>query len=193
MHYPLVVGQISFGEPDLSERAAMAIVRIILTAVFFLGVSVWGGGLVMLAAATGLIGSALKGRRTEGQQIVRRLRGIFQRIELIVLIALWASGIAQLVLAKTMGQSYPGAWAPADSVALGVLVAPTLAALYSTLYLTGSTRKLESQLGGYADKNQQIKVRKAIALRHAQAKVLTWLKAGAVAILIIVAVIAALA
>ena len=72
---------------------------------------------------------------------------------------------------------------------MGVLVVPTVAALYSTLYLTRAIKTREAQLGGYADKNEQIKVRKAIAHRHVQAKLLTWLKAGAVAILVVVAVI----
>jgi hypothetical protein len=171
----------------------MAIVRIVLSTVFFLGASLWGGALVMLAVATELITSALKGRRTEGQQIVRRLRGIFQKIELIALTALWVTGLAQLTLASAFAESYGQAWGTANAIALGVLAIPTIAAAYSTFYLTGAIRKFEAKLGGYADKNEQIKIRKAITHRHTQARLLTWLKAGAVAILVVVAVIGIMA
>ncbi len=107
-----------------------------------------------------------------------------------MLIALWAASLAGLLLEKTLGDGYPGTWGTADAMAMGLLVIPTIAAAYSTFYLTGSIRRLETQLGSYADKDEQIKVRKAIALRHAQGKLLTWLKAAMVAVLIVVAVMA---
>lgn len=166
----------------------MNVVRVICDALLLLPAAVWLGSLVLLAVATRLIDSALKGRRTEGRQIIRRLRGIFQRMELILLAAMWASAVAQLVLARFVA-SYTGG-GPAQGIMAGLLVVPTVAAMYSTFYLTGATKKREAQLGSYADKNEQIRVRKGIALLLKQAEMLNWLKAVLVAGVVIVAVIA---
>jgi len=165
----------------------MGVVQIALRAVFFLGAAALGGALVLLAIATRLIESALKGRRTEGRQIVRRLRGAFQRIELIALAALWASGLARLLLARLLPEVWPGEWGPADAIAIGILAVLTVAAAYSTFYLTRAIKRRETQLGSYADKNRQIKVRKSIAVLHAQAQLLTWAKAALVALLVVAA------
>ncbi len=171
----------------------MLAVRMVLGALFFLAVTAWGGGLVVLAIAARVIDEALKKRRTEGRQIVRRLRGVFQRMELVLLGVLWATSVAHLLLETFFPAAYPGSWGTGDAIALGVLVIPTIAAAYSTFYLTPAIRKRETRLGGYADKDEQVKVRKSIAALLAQAQLLTWLKAGAVALLVIAAVAAALA
>ncbi|KPK85399.1 MAG: hypothetical protein AMJ81_03680 [Phycisphaerae bacterium SM23_33] len=168
----------------------MGIVRIVLSALFFLSVSLWLGALVLLAIASRLIDSALKGRRTEGRQIIRRLRGIFQSMELIALAAAWGSSVAQLLLERFLGQRYPGTWGTAQGIMIALLVVPTVAAMYSTFYLTGATKRREAQLGSYADKDEQIRVRKSIALLHKQAEMLTWLKAVLVTGVVIAAVIA---
>jgi len=171
-------------------QTAMGVVQVVLSAVQFLALALWGGGLVVLAIATALINKAMRKKRTEGRQVVRQLRGSFQRIELIVLIALWAAGVGHLGLEHFLRDAYPGVWRAGDSIAMGVLVVPTLAALYSTLYVTRAIRTKEAGLGSYADKNEQTRVRKALATLHAQARVLTWLKAGMVAVLIIASVAA---
>jgi hypothetical protein len=167
----------------------MTVVRTVCDALFFLPASVWLGSLVLLAVATRLIDSVMKGRRTEGRRIVRRLRGIFQRMELILLAATWASAVAQLVLAKVF-ESYPAPGGTALGIMIGLLVVPTLAAMYSTFYLTGATKRREAGLGSYSDKNEQIRVRKNIALLLKQAEMLNWLKGVLVAGAVIAAVIA---
>lgn len=116
----------------------MKIVYIVCNALFFLSASVWLGGLVMLAIATAFIAQALEKRRTEGGQIVRRLRGLFQRIELIALAATWVVSAALLILEKLLGEAFPGTFAPIDAMKMGLLVVPTLAAAYSTFYLAGA-------------------------------------------------------
>ena len=168
----------------------MAVVHAILNALFFLAASVWLGGLVVLAIAARLIDSALKGRRTEGRQLVGSLRGIFQKIELILMAALWLTSVARGVLAHAFPESWPAAWTSIDAMVIGLLVLPTVAAAISTFYLTGAARKAEARLGAYADKAEQIRVRKSIAALHNQAELLTWLKAGVVAAVVVAAVIA---
>lgn len=168
----------------------MSVVHIVLNVLLFLGGSVWLGGLVMLAVATTLIGATMPRRRTEGRQLVRRLRGVFQRVELIALAGVWTSNVALLVLEQVLGEGFPGTWGPADGFRLGVLIVPTLAALYSTLYLTPAIARQEQRLGAYTDRNQQVAVRKKIALLHAQAKALVWVNAVLVAALVASAVVA---
>jgi len=168
----------------------MKIVQSVVTALFFLPASVWVGGLVALAIATRLIEHALKGRRTEARRLVRRLRGIFQRVELIILIVLWAGIVAQVVLVKLFGKTYPGSWGTVEAILAGLLVMPTLATAYSSFYLTGAIKKREARIGSYADRNQQVRVRKNIALLLKQAEMLTWLKAVLLAGVIVAAVVA---
>jgi len=168
----------------------MAVLHAILNALFFLAAAVWLGGLVVLVIAARLIDSAMKGRRTEGRQLVGRLRGIFQRMELVLIAVLWAASVARGVLAHVLPDAWGGAWTPADGMVIGLLVLPTLAAAISTFYLTPAARKAEAQLGGYADKNEQIRVRKTIAALFKQAEMLTWLKAVVIAAVLLVAVVA---
>ena len=168
----------------------MKIVYVVCNALFFLSASVWLGGLVMLAIATAFIAQALEKRRTEGGQIVRRLRGLFQRIELIALAATWVVSAALLILEKLLGEAFPGTFGPIDAMKMGLLVVPTLAAAYSTFYLAGAIKRREAQLGSYADKNEQIRVRKTIARLHTQAKALVWLNIVFVAGIIVAAVVA---
>jgi hypothetical protein len=168
----------------------LKVVYAVCNALFFLPVSVLLGGLVMLTIATSLIGKALEKRHTEGWQIVRKLRGLFQWIELISLATAWAVSIALLVLEKIFGDAFPGTFGPVDAMKIGVLVIPTIAALYSTFYLTRAIRQREGKLGSYTDRAEQIKVRKNIAVLHAQAKALVWLNGVLLAALIVVAVVA---
>jgi len=168
----------------------VGIVQIVLKALIFLPAGLWLGGLVMLAVATRVIEKALKGRRTEGRQIVRQLRAVCQRVELVILIVLWAASIAHLLLATLLAGTYPGTWGTANGIGLGLLVVPTIVAAFSTFYLTGAIKKREAQLGSYADKNEQIRVRKGIALLGRQAEMLTWLKAVLVAGMVVAAVLA---
>lgn len=169
---------------------ALKIVYLVCNSLFFLAGSVWLGGLVMLAVAAQFIQRALEKRRTEAGQVVRRLRGLFQQIELFVVPVLWGASIALLVLEKLLGEALPGTFASVDAIKLGLLVVPTLASAYGRFYLAGAIRRREAQLGGYADKNEQIRVRKNIAALHAQAKGLTWLKIVFAAALVVVAVVA---
>ena len=169
---------------------ALKVLHLVCNALFFVAGSVYLGGLVLLAIATRFIRQALEKRRTEGGQIVRRLRGVFQRIELIALAALWAVSIALLVLEKIFGSDFPGTFGPVDAIKIGLLVVPTVAAAYSTFYLTGAIRRGEAQLGAYTDKNEQIKVRKRIALLHTQAAALVWMNAVFLAGVVVVAVVA---
>ncbi|KKL17906.1 hypothetical protein LCGC14_2480830, partial [marine sediment metagenome] len=76
----------------------MAVVHIVVQALRLLPASVWLGAMVLLIVAARLIEQTLKGRRTEGRQIVRKLRGVFQRIELIILIVLWAVNLVDFLL-----------------------------------------------------------------------------------------------
>ncbi len=171
-------------------QTVFLIVDIVLSALYFLALSMWGGGLVVMAIATRQINGALQKKRTEARQIVSRLRGVFQRIELISLIVLWIATLARLLLEHVLRDGYPGVWRGGDSIALGVLVVPTLAAAHSTFYLTRAIRTHEGQLGSYADKNEQTRIRKTLANLHRQGQTLTWLKAGAVAALIVASVAA---
>ena len=164
------------------------IVHIVLKTLQVLALCLWGGGLVVLALATGMIEDALQKRRTEGRQIIRRLRGAFQRIELICLIVVWAANLIHLGLEHFLLEKFPGVWTPGMSIAMGVLVIPTIAALHSTFFLTRSIRTHEARLGSYADKDEQIRVRRTLANLHRQARALTWLKAGAIAGVIIAGV-----
>ena len=168
----------------------LKIVYLVCNALFFLPVGVWLGGLVLLAIATRLIREALEKRRTEGWQVVRRLRGAFGRIEMIALATTWFSVIALLVLETIFGEGLPGTFATADAVRIGVLVVPTLAAAYSGFYLTRAIRKRQAQLGSYDDKNEQIRVRKSIAVLHNQAEALVWLNIVFVAALVVAGVVA---
>jgi len=168
----------------------MRIVYAVCNVLFFLPVSVWLGGLVLLAIATQLIERALEKRRTEGRQIVRKLRGLFQRIELIALATTWLSAIAQALLEKAFGEGFPGTFGTADAIKMGMLVVPTASVLYSALYLTGAIKRREAQIGDYGDKNEQIRIRKNLAALHVQAKALVWLNAGVMAALVIVGVLA---
>jgi len=167
----------------------MAVVHIVVQALRLLPASVWLGAMVLLIVAARLIEQTLKGRRTEGRQIVRKLRGVFQRIELIILIVLWAVNLVDFLLGWVARSGYPGRWGTAQVVAAGLLVVPTLAALYSTYYLTRTIRKREGQLGSYADKNDQIRVRKSIAALLKQAEMLTMLKVITVAGVIVAAIV----
>jgi len=169
---------------------ALRIVYVICNALFFLPASVWLGGLVMLAIATHLIGKALEKRRTEGWQIVGKLRGLFHWIELIAVAATWAALVALLVLEKIFGGDFPGTFGPVDAMRMGLLVVPTITAVYSRFYLTRSIRRREVQLGSYADRNEQVRVRKNIAVLHAQARAIVWLNAVFLAALVVVGVVA---
>jgi len=168
----------------------MTIVHTILNMLFFLPASAWLGGLVMLALASRQIEKALSGRRTEAWQINRRLRAIFQKLELATLAAMWVSSVAQMVLETVLKDKYPGTWGTADAMRIGLMVVPTLAALYSTFYLTGAIRSREDQLGSYEDKDQQILVRKRLSLLHLQARAIVWLNIGFGALVLLAAVIA---
>ena len=169
----------------------MYIARIILNALFFLAGSVWLGGLVLLSIAARLIESALKGRRTEARQLIRRLRGLFQHLELAALLGMWAGTLGNLLLAKAWADKYPHLSSPAQAICAGLLVVPTIASLYSSLYLTRAVKRRESQVGNYADKHEQIRIRKSIGGLLKQAELLTWAKAIMVAGAIVAAVVAA--
>ncbi len=169
---------------------ALKIVHLVCSALFFLAASVWLGGLVMLAVTTQFIRHALEKRRTECWQVLRRLRGLFGRMELVIVGVLWAVSIALLVLEKVFGEGFPGTFGPVDAMRWGLLVVPTIAAGYSSFYLTAAIRRREGRLGDYGDKNEQIRVRKGIALLHTQAKALVWLDVVFVAALVVTAVVA---
>jgi len=181
----LVASDIIAHKKGLAMDIVWVVLHIVLKTLQVLALCLWGGGLVVLALATGMIEDALQKRRTEGRQIIRRLRGVFQRIELICLIAVWGANLIHLGLEHFLLEKFPGVWTPGMSIAMGVLVLPTIAALHSTFFLSRSIRTHETQLGSYADKNEQTRVRKTLANLHRQARTLTWLKAGAVAAVII--------
>ena len=168
----------------------MTIVRTIFNAVFVLSAGAWLGASVLLAVAAPQIESSLKGRRTEARQLLRRLLGAFQRIELGLMIAAWVGRAASAAIVYLWPGRFPNVPFAAEAAALALLIVPTLAAVYATAYLTGAVKRHESRLGDYADKNEQIRVRKRIGGLLKQAEVLTWLKAVAVASVLVAAVVA---
>ena len=168
----------------------MQIARMALNTMFFLAAGLWLGGLVLLAIAARLIESALKGRRTEARQLVRRLRGIFQQLELAALLAVWTATLGNLALARFWAHKHPQLSSPAGAICAALLVVPTIASLYSTSYLTRAIKRREAQVGGYTDKSEQIRVRKRIGGLLKQAELLTWTKAVSVAGAIVAAVVA---
>lgn len=168
----------------------MTIVRTILNAIFVLSAGTWLGASVLLAVLTPQLESALKGRRTEARQILRRLLDVFQKMELGLLAAVWISRGAAAAIVHTWPERFPGVPVAAEAVALCLLIVPTLAVAYATGYLTRAARRHEAHLGDYADKGEQIRVRKRIGALLKQAEVLTWLKAAAVAAVIVAGVVA---
>jgi len=168
----------------------MTIVRTVFNIVFVLSAGAWLGASVLLAVVTPRIESSLKGRRTEARQLLRRLLGAFQRIELGLMIAAWAGRGAAAAIVWIWPGKFPNVPAAAEVVALALLILPTLAAVYATAYLTGAIKRREGQLGSYADKNEQIRVRKRIGGLLKQAEVFTWLKALCLAAALVAGVIA---
>ena len=167
----------------------MTIVPTILNAVFVLSAGAWLGASILLAVVVPQIESAMKGRRTEARQLLARLLGTFQKIELGLMAGVWLSRAALTVLVGVWPERFAGVL-PAAVAALVLLLVPTLAAAYATGYLTRAVRKQEAQLGSYADKNEQIRVRKRIGALLKQAEVLTWLKAVTVAGVLVAGVVA---
>ena len=163
----------------------MNVLHLACSVMVVLPAAVWLGGLVVLGLSTRVIDSALRGRRTEGRQIIRRLREIFQRIELVAVLVLWVFAIARLLLPKLIGESYPGTWDTPDAIALGLLVVATALGCISTFYVTRAIRRHEAALGSYADKNEQIRTRKSIAALMRESEMLTWFKAGLVAAMVV--------
>jgi hypothetical protein len=150
----------------------MNIALILLNVAFFLAVSLWLGGLVMLVLGTWQVENFLQGRRTEAWQIASRMRGLFRKIELGALLVMWVTSIALLIL-HALSHASPHILA-ADAIKLGFMLVGTLAALYSAFYLAPRLAKQEALVGSYqpvsAGQDDQVKVRRKMALLHLQTK-----------------------
>lgn len=171
----------------------MNTVLILLNIAFFLAVSLWLGGLVMLVLGAWQVEKFLQGRRTEAWQIASRMRGVFRKVELAALLVMWVTSIALLILHAL--NHAPAHTLSADAIKLGFMLVGTLAALYSALYLAPRLASQEALVGSYqpvaTGEDDQAKVRRKVAMMHLQAKGIL-LTNSALAALTVIAAVAAM-
>ncbi len=167
----------------------MQVIYILVQGLFFLAVGAWLGGAGVLSLADRVIAVGLKGRRTEAHELTGRLRGLFQRMELGFVGVAWLATVARGVLVRFVGD-FPSRWGPADWAQVAVLAVATVLTAIGTFWLSPAARRRRELVGTYTDKDDQIRVRKAVAGLHQSAEAICWVNIVMLAALMVVSVAA---